>query len=82
MAKRVCIECRSAVDPDTGPAWERPCAAEGLISYRYPNSYGGWIMIGATNAEHALREAARSTDSPIRRERLQVWRPGGYVDAL
>jgi hypothetical protein len=38
---------------------ERPLAATGLTSYRYPGRYG-WIMIGACDDEDALRQAERS----------------------
>lgn len=55
------------------PHFERPCAAPGLLSYRYPNNYGGWCMIGATDDVDALKEAARSVPGGVFRERLQVW---------
>lgn len=42
--------------------WDRPCAAHGLISYRYNNTYG-YIMIGAKDDADALREAARSLNN-------------------
>jgi hypothetical protein len=38
---------------------DRPCAAEGLTSYRYRGEYG-WIMIGAKDDADALHEASRS----------------------
>lgn len=54
----------------------RPCAAHGLISYRYAGNYG-WIMIGATDHADALKEAMRSMrsmrhDTPTL-DKLQVW---------
>jgi len=51
---------------------ERPCAAPGLISYRYRGRFG-WIMIGARDDDDALREAARSTDDPITLNNLECW---------
>ena len=56
----------------------RPCAAAGLVSYRYRGRYG-WIMIGATDPADALREAARSTDHVVP-ERLQVWNGHQYTE--
>jgi hypothetical protein len=40
--------------------WDKPCAAAGLVSYRYKGQFG-WIMIGAKNHGDALVEACRST---------------------
>jgi hypothetical protein len=57
--------------------WDRPCAAEGLTSYRCRGRYG-WIMIGARSSEEAMCEAARSTDKP-ERSSLQVWDGAKYV---
>ena len=56
----------------------KPLAAKGLISYRYPSRYSGWIMIGATDLDDALREAARSTDN-VSIDRMQVWDGQEYV---
>lgn len=56
----------------------RPLAANGLISYRCKSAYG-WIMIGATGTDDAMREARRSSDN-ARREELQVWNGLEYVD--
>lgn len=50
---------------------DRPLAADGLTSYRIKGRYG-WIMIGAQNADDAMREAGRSTPQP-ERETLEVW---------
>lgn len=52
--------------------FDRPMAAEGLISYRYAGPYGG-IKIGAKDVADALNEASRSTDAPVSIERLEVW---------
>lgn len=58
---------------------DRPMAAAGLISYRYPSRYGGWVMIGARGHEQALQEAGRSVDGHPAMERLQVWDGSQYV---
>ncbi len=50
---------------------ERALASKGLTSYRIPSPYG-WCMIGATSAEDAMSEAARSVDRP-KRAFLEVW---------
>ena len=42
------------------PLHEKPLAAGKLTSYRLRGRFG-WIMLGATDHEHAIREAARST---------------------
>lgn len=57
----------------------KPCASQGLTSYRYKGPYG-FIMIGAVNDADAMREAARSTSNPIR-ENLEVWNGSAYVAA-
>lgn len=63
------------------PAEDRPCAAEGWVSYRYRGSFG-WIGIGARNVDEALREAKRSvTRDAISVDRLEVWDGTGYVPA-
>lgn len=38
---------------------DKPCAAPGLISYRYRGQYG-FTMIGASDDQDALRSAKRS----------------------
>lgn len=63
---------------------ECPCAAAGLISYRYAGMFG-WLMIGARDNSDALREAARSI-SPSETstiDKLQIWNSatGTYVPA-
>jgi hypothetical protein len=58
--------------------WNRPCAGDGLTSYRYKGRFG-WIMIGAVDTADALREAARSTIN-VSAENLQVWDGLEYVN--
>lgn len=60
--------------------YDRPMAAPGLTSYRYQGTYG-WIMIGATDHEDALREAKRSTGTPTVLEKLQIWSGNAYRQA-
>lgn len=51
----------------------RPCAAKGLVSYRYKGLYG-FIMIGAMDHQDALNEAARSlTGSTPVIANLEIW---------
>lgn len=50
----------------------KPMAAQGLDSYRYRGRFG-WIMIGATDHQDALRQAQRSTADPVTADRLQHW---------
>jgi hypothetical protein len=57
------------------PYWEKPCAAEGLTSYRAHGIFG-WIMIGAIDDMGAWCEACRSTDDP---QSLEVWNGQRYV---
>lgn len=59
--------------------WNRPCAAQGLTSYRYDNGRYGWIMIGAVDDADALREAGRSSSAPIDTAKLQRWNGEAYV---
>jgi hypothetical protein len=54
---------------------DKPCASRGLTSYRARGTFG-WIMIGATDAADAMREAQRSTPYPTD---LQVWDGSWYV---
>lgn len=62
--------------------WDKPMAARGLTSYRYPGRYG-WIMIGAKDDLDALREAQRSmsTGTPVI-EKLQKWNGETYSNVL
>jgi hypothetical protein len=59
---------------------DRPMAARGLTSYRIPDRYGGYVMIGAKDHKDAMREARRSTPKP-KREELEVWNGEKYVKA-
>jgi hypothetical protein len=61
-------------DTATGALQDRPMADAGLTSYRYPSRYGGYIMIGATDADDALREAKRSMSegTPVL-AKLEIW---------
>lgn len=55
----------------------RPLAARGLTSYRLRGAYG-WIMIGATDPDAAMREARRTwPDAP--RARLEIWNGSEYA---
>jgi len=55
---------------------EKPCAIKGLISYRYPSAFSGWIMIGAKDIVDAMREANRSLETPaVDARKLEVWNP-------
>ena len=56
---------------------DKPLAAAGLTSYRYKGRYG-WVMIGATDANDALREALRSTPGPVSMDNLEVYGLAGY----
>ena len=60
------------------PSANKPMAAKGLTSYRCKGAYG-WIMIGASSTDDAMREARRSSPN-ARREDLQVWDGRKYVD--
>jgi hypothetical protein len=57
--------------------YDRPLAAPGLQSYRCKGQYG-WIMIGANDDEHAMREALRSS-AHAKFENLQRWDGSAYV---
>lgn len=61
------------------PPHDRPLAAPGLTSYRCRSQFG-WIMIGATDADDAMREARRSWEH-VNREDLQVWTGERYEAA-
>lgn len=59
------------------PVHDRACAALGFKSYRCRSPYG-WIMIGATDDDDALREARRS-HAGAKRTSLQRYVDGkGY----
>lgn len=57
---------------------DKPLAAAGLTSYRYPSPYG-WVMIGASDNADALREAARSIGTKPTIDRLEIWNGTAYV---
>lgn len=61
----------------TANVCDKPLAAAGLTSYRYRGRYG-WVMIGATDANAALREALRSITGPAYMANLQVYGWNGY----
>lgn len=56
----------------------KPLASKGLKSYRYKGRYG-YIMIGATDSQDALREASRSTESDITIDNLEAWDYSKYM---
>jgi len=63
---------------------DKPCAAAGLNSFCYRGNYG-WIMIGATDQNDALRQALRSLSSgPATLDRLERWciLSGEYVPVV
>ena len=56
----------------------KPLASKGLKSYRYKGRYG-YVMIGATDTQDALREASRSTDSTVILDNLEAWDYSKYM---
>jgi hypothetical protein len=56
----------------------KPLAIKGLKSYRYRGRYG-FIMIGATDSQVALREASRSTESTVIIDNLEAWDYSKYM---
>lgn len=64
-------------DGATGYLMSRPLAAPGLTSYRCKGRFG-WIMIGATDHEDAMREAKRSW-ADASRDGLEVWDGNKYI---
>ena len=56
---------------------DKPLAAAGLTSYRYKGRYG-WVMIGATDAHDALREALRSVTGGVSMDNREVYGFAGY----
>lgn len=58
---------------------DKPLAAAGLTSYRLRLPHG-FVMIGARDHADAMREAARSVDSPNRAD-LEIWNGSTYVPA-
>jgi hypothetical protein len=61
--------------------YDKPMAAEGLISYRYRGRYG-WIMIGANTDTEALSQAQLSTDDKVTPDRLERWNGYHYQGVL
>lgn len=55
---------------------DKPLAASGFTSYRCKSRYG-WIMIGATGHDDAMREARRSWEGADRKD-LQIWNGTKY----
>lgn len=71
------------------PHWEKPLAAAGLTSYRYPSGMGlissqqTWVMIGARDHTDALSEANRSLSRKVASmDKLQIWDGEKYVSVL
>jgi hypothetical protein len=61
------------------PFHDRPCASPGLLSYRYRGRYG-FVMIGATDDDDALREAGRSMAPRLPDlARLERWNGESYI---
>jgi hypothetical protein len=61
----------------------KPLAAQGLTSYRYPSGYGDWIMIGANDIADAVREANRSLSRGFADVRkMQIWNANKYVSVV
>ena len=56
----------------------KPLAIKGLKSYRYRGRYG-FIMIGATDTQDALKEACRSTESKVIIDNLEAWDYSKYM---
>ena len=57
-----------------------PHAVSGLTGFRYKGRYG-FVMIGATDTEDALRQARRSIEGPATINNLDIWddRASRYV---
>lgn len=56
----------------------RPLASQGLNSYRYRGRWG-FVMVGAHDDAHALREAGRSIEGEATMDRLERWDGSRYV---
>ena len=68
---------------DSRPVHDRPCASDGLTSYRYPSGFGSWIMIGAGDLADAVKEASRSLSHDFADVRkLEIWDGNKYVPAV
>ena len=73
--KRQIAAKKRATNPTTA---HKPMASKGFISYRYKGPYG-YIMIGATDDDDALKEARRSSSKPVTIENLEIWDGKKYV---
>lgn len=73
--KRQIAAKKRATNPTTA---HKPVASKGFISYRYKGPYG-YIMIGATDDDDALKEARRSSSKPVTIENLEIWDGKKYV---
>jgi metal-responsive CopG/Arc/MetJ family transcriptional regulator len=73
--KRQIAAKKRAANPSTV---HKPVASKGFISYRYKGPYG-YIMIGATDDDDALKEARRSSSKPVTIENLEIWDGKKYV---
>jgi len=73
--KRQIAAKKRATNPSTV---HKPVASKGFISYRYKGPYG-YIMIGATDDDDALKEARRSSSKPVTIENLEIWNGKKYV---
>ena len=56
---------------------DKPCAAMGLLSFLYMGRFG-FIMIGATDNQDALKQAQRSTSDKVSIDRLEFWNGSQY----
>lgn len=62
--------------------YDKPCAASGLLSYRY-KTLGGFIMIGAADNADAISEANRSLGSKkASPNNLEKWNGERYLPAF
>jgi hypothetical protein len=59
-----------------------PLAAHPYKSYRYPNRYGGWIMIGARTTAEAVTQGQRSTSLAVTSDMMQVWDGAAWAQAV
>lgn len=78
---RECVQIlRTDVPHDPYDMQNQPLAAEGLTSYRCKGAFG-WIMIGGTDPDDAMREARRSYGKADRAD-LEVWNGRQYVPCV
>ena len=69
---------KAALDNRLARVDDLPCAAPGLISYRYRGPLGA-VMIGAAHEADALSEAARAVCETPDPALLDVWNGAEYV---